>query len=304
MDFKKLATFRSAAHTLNFSETAGQLGYVQSAVTNQIKALEEELSVSLFERNGRGVTLTPAGTKLLDYSQRLFELREEAKSALIDSNCQHQLPPIRIGGYETILTYYLPILLRSFSHKQPKAQFHIQALPVASLKNEIASEKLDVAFILEKRFARAGLTIHTYAREPVVIVCATNHELAQRTDLTITDLGNQHLLLTEQGCCYRNQFERALIDVGAFTGQVSEFASIETIKQCALMGMGIAALSYASVADELKQGKLQQLNIQALEIDTELQMAVNNQRHYPEHVQEFISFCSRFDFSRLNSLTE
>lgn len=63
MDFKKLRTFQCAAQTLNFSEASSQLGYVQSAVTNQIKALESELSTQLFERNGRGVALTDAGEK-------------------------------------------------------------------------------------------------------------------------------------------------------------------------------------------------------------------------------------------------
>ncbi len=60
LDFKKLRTFQCAAQTLNFSEASNQLGYVQSAVTNQIKALEEELDTKLFERNGRGVALTGA----------------------------------------------------------------------------------------------------------------------------------------------------------------------------------------------------------------------------------------------------
>ena len=82
MDFKKLRTFQCAARTLNFSEAAEQLGYVQSAVTNQIKALESELNVQLFERNGRGVALSQSGLQLFDYSQKLFSLRDEARAAV------------------------------------------------------------------------------------------------------------------------------------------------------------------------------------------------------------------------------
>ena len=97
MDFKKLRTFQSAATHLNFSEAANQLGYVQSAVTNQIKALEDELDVRLFERNGRGVILTGAGEQLLHYTYQLMQLRDEAKSAL---SKRPSLKPIVIGGHE------------------------------------------------------------------------------------------------------------------------------------------------------------------------------------------------------------
>ena len=84
MDFKRLRTFRAAAQFQNFSEASNHLGYVQSAVTTQIRSLEEELGARLFTRTGRGVALTSAGQKLQEYSDRLFSLRAEATDAMAE----------------------------------------------------------------------------------------------------------------------------------------------------------------------------------------------------------------------------
>ncbi|REL35865.1 LysR family transcriptional regulator [Thalassotalea euphylliae] len=259
MDFKKLRTFQCAARTLNFSEAAEQLGYVQSAVTNQIKALESELNVQLFVRNGRGVALSQSGLQLFDYTQKLFSLRDEARAAVQNVPLAE---PIKIGGHETVITYYLPKLLKEYSLENPNARFAIQPTPPAKLKNELLTQNLDVAFILEAPFQRQGLAVHTFQQEEIVLVCANSHPLAAKANVEVHELAKQHLLLTEKGCCYRNQFERLLISAGAYnTSAVSEFVSIETIKACVALNMGIAALSKVSAAKELAKGELIALNL-------------------------------------------
>lgn len=293
MDFKKLNTFQSAALNLSFSEAANQLGYVQSAVTNQIKALEEELDVQLFDRNGRGVKLTSAGKQLLHYTQKLILLRDEAKSSISNNDYEK---PIQIGGHETIITYYLPKLLSCFSKLNPSIRFIILATPVADLKKELSTDNLDVAFILEKPFIKTGLKVHTFQSEPVVIVCSPSHHLAAKDFIKADDLVNEHILLTEKGCCYRNQFERLLIDVGAYTGQVSEFVSIEAIKQCVKLNLGVAALSLSSVQQELQNGELQQLKLTDTELKSNIHFVYNQNRVYSKSIANFINYCEKYTF--------
>lgn len=293
MDFKKLSTFQTAALNLSFSEAANQLGYVQSAVTNQIKALEEELNVQLFERNGRGVKLTSAGQQLLHYTQKLILLRDEAKFSMLNNEHQN---PIQIGGHETIITYYLPNLLSDFSKAHPDIRFNILSTPVADLKKELSTDHLDVAFILEKPFTKIGLKVHTFHSEPVVIVCSPKHRLASRTFIKPDELINEHILLTEKGCCYRNQFERVLIDVGAYTGQISEFVSIEAIKQCVKLNLGLAALSQSSVQKELENGELQQLTLTDIDLKSNIHFVYKQNRVHSKSVTNFINFCENYAF--------
>lgn len=295
MDFKKLRTFQCAAQTLNFSEASNQLGYVQSAVTNQIKALESELNTQLFERNGRGVKLTASGERLLHYTHKLLAIKEEARSAVSQSK---DSKPIKIGGHETIITYYLPQLLEAYSKQNPTARYMIQATPVAQLKNDVVSSSLDMAFILEKPFTRQGLAIHTYQKEEILVVCSPEHPLAQKPRLTMGDLKDHHLLLTEKGCCYRHQLEQRLIEAGVLEpSNISEFVSIETIKQCAKLNVGIAALSAASVKKELEKNELVALHIEELELSSNIHCVFNTNNGVPAEISAFIEFCTKYQFA-------
>ncbi|WP_117234823.1 LysR family transcriptional regulator [Vibrio maerlii] len=295
MDFKKLRTFQCAAQTLNFSEASNLLGYVQSAVTNQIKALENELNTQLFERNGRGVALTNSGEQLLHYTQKLFAMRDEARAVVSQSEV---ISPIRIGGHETIITYYLPHLLKAYSSLHPNVRFLVQPTPVVNLKNDVLSDSIDVAFILEKPFHRQGLHVHTYQTEDIVVVCAPTHSLANQDQIHIEQLANEHLLLTEKGCCYRHQLEHQLIKAGVLnSSNISEFISIETIKQCAKLDMGIAALSATSVQEELNSGELIALDIVNVHLSSNTHCVYSLQNEWNPQVKSFIEFCTQYQFN-------
>lgn len=281
MDFKRLRTFQAAAQFQSFSEASNQLGYVQSAVTTQIRSLEEELDTQLFVRNGRGVALTPAGEKLQEYSQKLFGLRAEAQEAI--KGASQETGIIKMAGYETILTYLLPRLIHQFSHSHPKVQLHIQPIGVRQLRQMVISEVVDMAFIFEdasKKPAISGLNRRIIGHEDVIVIAAPQHPLSAQKSVQAADLAGETLLLTEGGCYYRNQFESALIQAGALTGTTLEFTSIEAIKSCVKLGTGIAAISKISVEKELSSGEICQLNWQdqPLSVDVSLVWKDKDQR--------------------------
>lgn len=84
MQLRQLSTFRTVADALNVTRAAERLNYAQSSVTEQIKALEQDLGVRLFERSNRGLRLTPAGRRLVDYAERMLSLAEEARAAVTE----------------------------------------------------------------------------------------------------------------------------------------------------------------------------------------------------------------------------
>ncbi|WP_461534763.1 LysR family transcriptional regulator [Spongorhabdus nitratireducens] len=295
MDFKKLRTFQCAAQTLHFSEAADRLGYVQSAVTNQIKSLEEELDTRLFERNGRGVELTTSGQQLLHYTKKILNMCEEAKTIIATTQKNHQ---IKIAGNDTILTYYLPKILSQYRLQNKEIRFSIQQIPVAHLKRELLAGNLDLVFILEKPFMRQGLTAHIFKEEEIVLVCSPSHPLAKKIEISSHDLIDEHVILTEQGCCYRNQFERILINAGAYsTANISEFASIEAIKVSVKLNIGIAALSLSSVSKELDQEELVSLQLKDTEMISSIHCITDDNRDYPEPIESFIKFCQSYELS-------
>lgn len=282
MDFKKLRTFQAAAQLQNFSDASLHLGYVQSAVTSQIKALEDELDTTLFSRNGRGVTLTEAGKKLQDYCEKLFSLREEATQAVKGQQNKNQL--VRIAGYETILTYRLPQIIHHFNQQYPDTRLQIQPVGVKQLRQMILTDQADIAFIFDQLDATqnqqiSGLQQTKLGKEEIIVIAAPEHPLANKPNLHIQDLAGQTLLLTEQGCYYRNHFEKALIQAGAFTGTLLEFTSIEAIKACVKTGTGIAAISKVSVQSLLDTGEVVELTIHDLALAVDLLLVSKPQQH-------------------------
>jgi DNA-binding transcriptional LysR family regulator len=93
-------------------------------------------------------------------------------------------------------------------------------------------------------------------KEPICVVVSPDHPLAASALVLPTDLAGHHLLLTEQGCGYRARFERRLASSGVRPTITLEFASVEAIKQCVMLDMGVGVLPWMTVAAELKQGRL------------------------------------------------
>src|SRR5215467_8080981 len=118
MEVRQLQIFRVLAEELNFTRTAERVHTVQSNVTAQIKALEEELGVPLFDRLGRRVILTDAGRRFQPFAEQALSAMEQGERAV----CNEPSGPLRISAPESILAYRLPIVLRNFRRKFPHVE--------------------------------------------------------------------------------------------------------------------------------------------------------------------------------------
>ena len=286
VDFKRLKTFRIVARLLSFSAAANQLGYVQSAVTGHIKVLEDSLGVMLFDRNGRSVRLTPAGITLLNYSDKLFALREEAIQEVTLSD--ELGGTLNISGHETVLSYRLPVLLDRFSKNYPKIKLTIIPTDIGQLKNRLLNNDLDVIFTLEEPFEHADIECYPLLIEKVVIIANIDHPLASKKNILPKDLNNESLLLTDAGCSYRKRFEETLKKHNVNNDQTFEFSSIELIKSCAKLGTGIAAISNISVEKEINNNELAVLDWKGEDLSVPLFMLWSNKRTLSKHIQTFI----------------
>lgn len=250
MELKTLATFRAAAATLSFTQTAAALGYVQSSVTAQIQQLERELGVPLFDRIGNRLALTDAGQRLLGYADRLLTLADEARAAV---STTAPVGTLSISAPETIVTYLLPSILAKFRQQHPTVCVRYVPTPIGELKRRVLEGQLDAAFLLEEPVSPGTLNVAPLRPEPLALIAAPAHPLAKKRRVQARDLAGEAVLLTETGCTYRNKFERALHAAHAHPGSLAqEFSSIEAIKRYAAAGLGIAALPSVAVEAEKK----------------------------------------------------
>ncbi|MGH7660399.1 MAG: LysR family transcriptional regulator [Vulcanimicrobiaceae bacterium] len=252
LDLKSLRTFREVARTLNFTRAAERLSYAQSAVTTQIQSLERELGQPLFRRLGRRIELTPAGEKLEQYAARIGDLAEEAVSALRQ---QDATETIRVGTAESLCTYRLPSIIQALRRRHPLASVIVEVEECGVVRNGILAGRYDVGLFIEERADFPGLRAHDFGDVDLVVIAERGHRLEGRPVVHPRDLVKETVLVLEPTCSYRRLFEAFLARAGRRASIVSEFNSIEAVKQCVAAGIGISILPRFTIEHELDEGR-------------------------------------------------
>jgi DNA-binding transcriptional LysR family regulator len=258
MEVRQLQIFRTLAEELNFTRTAEKVHTVQSNVTAQIKSLEEELGMPLFDRLGRRVALTDAGRRFQPFAEQALAAMEQGQRAMQAGS--EPSGPLRIGAPESVLTYRLPQVLRAFRRRFPHVELIFRPYSDATLAIKLESGKFDMAIHMSDSVPALALQSIRLRTERVFLLCEPAHPLAARATVKPADLAGQSLLLTESGCSYRAKLDRTLALQNIRPGNITEFSSVEAIKQCVMAGMGLALLPAIVVARELRQNQFRALH--------------------------------------------
>jgi DNA-binding transcriptional LysR family regulator len=258
MEVRQLQIFRTLAEELNFTRTAGLVHTVQSNVTAQIKALEDELGVPLFDRLGRRVTLTDAGRRFKPFAEQALAAMEQGQRALQAGG--EPSGPLLIGAPESVLAYRLPPVLRAYRKRYPMVELAFRPYVDTSLCSMLETGKFDMAIQMSDTRPGAGFHSIRMRTERVFLLSDMSHPLARQRTVKPEDLAGQMLLLTEPGCGYRNKLDQVLTLRNVRPGNVTEFSSVEAIKQCVIAGMGLALLPAIVVARELRQHQFKALH--------------------------------------------
>jgi DNA-binding transcriptional LysR family regulator len=255
MELRQLKTFQTVAATLSFTRSAELLDYAQSSVTAQIRALEDELGVQLFDRLGRHVALTNAGTRLLDYAEKILSLADEA--ALVVTDSAEPAGQLIIAAPETLSGYRLPPLLKQFRAKFPRVQLILRSLSVSETLAQLSDGRVDIAVLLTDPPPEAsGIIVLPLIEERFLLLAAPEHPLVGGACVQPQDFRAETLLLTEAGCTYRTAFENRLLAAGVRPATTMEFGNVEAIKQCVMANLGITLLPEIAVCNEVNQGRL------------------------------------------------
>jgi DNA-binding transcriptional LysR family regulator len=256
VDLRQLAAFVTVAEQSSFTRAAAILGYAQSSVTAQVKGLEDELGVPLFERLGKRVSLTRAGQRLMPHAQQMLRLAEEIRRTVPEG----ELPsgPLAIGAPETLCTYLLPDLLARYRARHPQVQLLLHPGSCGSIRSGIRENQLDVGLLLDDLVDVPGLTTEVLRPEPVTLVAPPGHPLTRLRQVLPLDLAGENMLYTEPGS-YRSIFEQILAGEQVRLASVQEFGSIEAIKRCVTAGLGLAVIPRVTIERELARGELRAL---------------------------------------------
>ncbi|RKG97690.1 LysR family transcriptional regulator [Corallococcus carmarthensis] len=282
MRLRQLETFRTVARTLNFRRAAERLHYAQSSVTEQVQGLESDLGVPLFDRTGRKLRLTEAGTRLLTYADQMLSLEEAARAAVTGQDAAPS-GPLTLRAPETLCARRLPPLLTAFHARHPQVRLTVQPAGRADVRRGLQEAEIDLGLFLGAVPRGLDVACEEISREPLCLVAPPGHALAGRPSVTAVELADRAFISTQTGCAYRDVFESAWAEAGPLPQVVAEVGSVAAVARCVASGMGLAVLPEVAVLDELARGDVVALRWDALPC-AGVWMAWNAQRLSPAAV--------------------
>jgi DNA-binding transcriptional LysR family regulator len=193
MEFRQLRTFRVVADNLSFSKAATQLYMAQSSVSAQIRSLEQELNLKLFDRVGRRVFITDAGLKLYEYARRMEEMTAEIRSEVTsDRNVRGSLT-IRIP--ETLAAVYMPQVVQRFYRDNPQVKLNFTNCSDRQLREELNSGRIDLAFLMTDAIHLKEVNVQMLKTEDLILISGPAHSLSKQPKVVLDDLDGQTVLL-------------------------------------------------------------------------------------------------------------
>ncbi len=192
MEFRQLKTFRIVAELESFTRAAEQLHLAQSSVSAQIRGLEEELRVMLFDRIGRRVLLTEAGRKLYDYARRIEGIAEELRSEVAGERYARGSLTIRMP--ETLASVYMVEVIEEFYREFPEVRLIFINCADRQLAREFQAGTIDLAFLMTDELQMQDVKVVALKEEELVLAAAPDHPLALRRSLAPADLTGQTIL--------------------------------------------------------------------------------------------------------------
>jgi DNA-binding transcriptional LysR family regulator len=286
LDFGQLEAFVQVAAHHSFSRAAEALQLTQPSITARIQALERELGEKMFERGGRSVRLTDAGTILLPYAERILQMLREAKES-VEEVRSVQAGRLRLGSALTISTYVLPRILRTFHSRYPGVEVMVHTGRSEQVLNMLLSDEVQVG--LAHSLVHPDVeTVDLYADE-VILVANPDHPFAANRQATIEEVGSQPVILADRGSSYYSLTHGLFRQAGVVPNVAMELDSMEATKRMVEEGLGIALLPRVCLERELKQGLLTEVAItNAPAISRQIALIYRKSRKRVRTVQAFL----------------
>lgn len=233
LDIDQMLTFVAIIDTGSFTRAAGQVHKTQSAVSMQMRRLEERLGKQLFVKDGRTNRLTEEGERLLGYARRMIRLNNETVAAFDENSLEGS---IRIGTPDDYADRYMPDIIARFAKTNPNVELYIDCEPSADLADKLARGELDIALVTHNPKVRVSEVVRT---EPLCWVTSTNHSAHENTPLP--------LAVGRRNCTWRQLACTALDTMGRDYQILFTSWSATVVASAVLAGMAVSLLPESAV---------------------------------------------------------
>ena len=285
MDFDQLVTFLEVAKQGSFSRAGEKVFRSQSAVSAQIRQLEQEYGDRLLDRSGKTVRLTPAGQIFYQYAERLRNLRDESLTAVAD----HSRTPrgtLRVGANEATCLYVLPEVFAEYCRRYPPVQISIYRNFSYKILEKLENGSIDVA-VLTLPVQSPSLKIFPIFRDKLMLMVSPRNALAKHKIVSVKEIAKHPLLFPKTGHT-RRLLDKLFRPYSAELQIRMELPSIGMIKSFVAADIGVSLISASFAHDEVEAGRVKLVDIEDAELFRELGLAYRRDRTLSVATKSFI----------------
>ena len=263
MSDRRLKVFHTVARLLSFTKAAEALHMTQPAVTFQVRQLEEYFNTRLFDRTHNKVNLTPAGERVSEFAERIFDLYSEMENSVRDLTGEIS-GALTIGASTTIAEYMLPALLGEFKTRYPDINLRLKVSNSEGIVSMVEHNVIDLG-VVESPVSNKNLIVEVCHDDQMVVVAPPDHELVKRGGkVKAAEIVKYPFVSREEGSGTRDVIVQYLMDENVNPGDMNfslELGSPEAIKGAVEAGMGITIISRSIIDKELKLKTLCELQL-------------------------------------------
>jgi len=287
MQIESLKVFCDLAETESFTKAAQINGITQSAVSQQISALERQFKSMLIERSKKKFRLTREGQLLYDHGKQISQNYD-----LLHSKIQELKDiisgTIRVSTIYSVGLHDLPPYLKRFLKAYPTVNVHVEYRRANEVYDEVLGNIVDVGLVAypskEPRLETVPLR-----RDRLVLICHPQHPFAKRKTIGISDIHGQKFIAFEPDIPTRKAIDKILKERGVVVQTVMEFDNVETVKRAVEIDAGISIVPQATVAQEVSKQTLAQLLIEDAELFRPLAAIYKRNKVLSPALRQFIN---------------
>lgn len=259
METKHLRTLVAIVELSSFTRAGVKLGLSQSAISQQIGALERQLGVRLLRRTGSGARPTPAGELLVNHARQIIARVDAAKRLVSDFDSSSS-GILRVGAGGAVCHHILPGVLAALREIFPRLELHVRSGHTDLTLERLLGGEIDVG-ALTLPVAQPKLRLVEVGEDELVLIVDRNHRLASYTRVEPADVADETFLICERRSRTFQLVERVLLEAGVFPRVAMEIDHQEAVTAMVTRGLGVAAVPRWAIAAEVESGEVVALPI-------------------------------------------
>ena len=288
MHLETLKVFCDVVETRSFSVAASQNFVTQSAVSQQIRTLEERYGRRLLERTRGNVQLTPAGEILYQVSKEIVQ-RYQDMEAQLQVVAQRVAGTVRVATVHSIGLYELSVQIKRYLKAYPQVHLHLEYSRSNKIYEDALRGQIDLGVVAYPS-RRPQITVLPFREDRLVLACPPSHPLARHRQVSIRKLQGEHLVGYERDIPTRRETDRILRRYGVEVRYVMELDNVETIKRVIEIGTGLAILPEPALRPEVKNKTLVAVHLSDELFLRPLGIIHRQGKHFSPATEKFIEF--------------